>query len=58
MKGPVIYIVVENKGDGYHLMGVGPIAWFFDKDEANKHADKLSRENDSTDFDVEECEAG
>ena len=52
---PVIYVVLEEFSD-YGLRSCEPIAWFFDKNEADNWAE--SQVNTGTSFIVEQVEPG
>jgi hypothetical protein len=60
MKAPPIFLVVENSGDGYHLSPPSFIAWYFDQEEAHRHANNLrdQRTSEYVDYEVEEVPGG
>jgi hypothetical protein len=59
MKKPAnIYVVMRSKGDGYHLICEEPIAWFFDKQEAEDWAEVRRDAKGYVDYDVEVVAGG
>lgn len=56
MNGPKIYVVIKGHGDGYGHNSYDYVAWYFDKNEARKHAEQ--KRGDFEWFDVEEVPAG